>query len=505
MQVWTLVVVQCLALTCGARRPLEPSGYDGQNWPASMVIDTSNLPDNSAQHDLFYGGGGASRSTAAFEHEQRPESAHSDQRISTTHSSSQQTTTQTTTQRPPRPEFTPTTHSTQHTSHSSRTNTLTTSTEGRSSESNRRGDTGDREQSNTPVFQSDGYGEQRIISGRQRQGLPTAENLDNRHGGQVGFRQDTRRPVVSNEYDGPHTQSSLDRQHESHEQEEERERQSASHSHDSVSHREAHRENLPQTAEQQNEYESPQLAASQDKEGLLIESVPSGYERQVHGDFSIDNSGRHLQHNQHQNSQHQHNQHEYESQESHASFSSSHDTQTRRPSPIDEQQARLVAKLLNIDRQLTTGYSTEDSHSESIQRTENTTSDDQIPVPSPFLNETTNSTIGEEINQILTRPLNASDQPFDQKFEDKNLQHATLEIIKLLHDEPQHRSQSQQQQSKETMKVSKKVRVIRLPPLSGEEDSEEIVLVGERGNATIHRGKSSMFIEASTNQKRRRV
>lgn len=60
----------------------------------------------------------------------------------------------------------------------------------------------------------------------------------------------------------------------------------------------------------------------------------------------------------------------------------------------------------------------------------------------------------------------------------QNLQRATLEIIKLLHDEPQqHRSQSQQQ-SKETMKVSKKVRVIRLPPMSGEDDSEEIVLVG---------------------------
>lgn len=116
------------------------------------------------------------------------------------------------------------------------------------------------------------------------------------------FRQDNRRPIASNEYDGPRTQASVDRNHESHEQEEEESRHeqeekenqqtTVSHSRQTtVSHsRDSNprREHLSQV-EQQNEYESPQVAASQDKEGLLIESVPSGYERQVHGDFSIDN------------------------------------------------------------------------------------------------------------------------------------------------------------------------------------------------------------------------
>lgn len=102
--------------------------------------------------------------------------------------------------------------------------------------------------------------------------------------------------------------------------------------------------------------------------------------------------GHHAQQNQQQSG--------YESQ---ASFSSSHDTQTRKPSVVDEQQARLVAKLLNIDR--VTGYDIGES-------LDNSTSN-EFPPPSPFLNETSNSTI-EGINAILTRPLNASaDQPFE--------------------------------------------------------------------------------------------
>lgn len=92
--------------------------------------------------------------------------------------------------------------------------------------------------------------------------------------------------MVSNEYEGPRTQSSLDRERESHEQDEDNDRPTTvSHSRDSS----PRRGNLPHAVEQQNEYESPQLSASQDKQGLLIEAVPSGYDRQVHGDFSVDN------------------------------------------------------------------------------------------------------------------------------------------------------------------------------------------------------------------------
>jgi hypothetical protein len=43
-----------------------------------------------------------------------------------------------------------------------------------------------------------------------------------------------------------------------------------------------------------------------------------------------------------------------------------------------------------------------------------------------------------------------------------------------LHDEPTGNQQ------KDTVKVGKKVRVIKLPPISSEDDSEEIVLVGGR-------------------------
>lgn len=64
------------------------------------------------------------------------------------------------------------------------------------------------------------------------------------------------------------------------------------------------------------------------------------------------------------------------------------------------------------------------------------------------------------------------------------------------------------------MKVAKKVRVIHLPPMSNEDDSEEIILVGgcqlfkllllelkflERGNTTVvHRDRTSMSIHPTT-------
>lgn len=208
------------------------------------------------------------------------------------------------------------------------------------------------------------------------------------------LRQETRRPIISNEYEGIQTQISSNRQQESHED--------FGQSRDSFNPRRGDFHN-----NEQSEYENPQISTSQDRRGLMVGSVGSGYDG-VNREFNIDNrygletnsllafSGRRSQ------------QTNYESQ---AVFSPSRDHSRDNPriSQTEEQQARLVARLLNIDR--LAGYTSgaEDSRSDAFERTER-------PPPSPFSNDaySSNATIGE-INEILTRPLNASDQPFEDK------------------------------------------------------------------------------------------
>ncbi|KAI6216873.1 hypothetical protein M3Y99_01796300 [Aphelenchoides fujianensis] len=179
----------------------------------------------------------------------------------------------------------------------------------------------------------------------------------------------------------------------------------------------------------------------------------------------------------------------------------------RRPtttaSPYEnEDDARFVTKLLNIDNRSRFTADAGDAKPEAYE------TNDRVPVllsrdrneqpASPFVNDTsaeeedneTNRTA--EINEILSRRLNTSN---DEPLEDENLQRATLNIARLLHDEAA--AVAERKAAEGSMKVGKKVRVIRLPPMPVDADSEEIIVVGDRGNVTIKRGRS-MYIQAAS-------
>ncbi|KAI6217167.1 hypothetical protein M3Y99_01780100 [Aphelenchoides fujianensis] len=193
----------------------------------------------------------------------------------------------------------------------------------------------------------------------------------------------------------------------------------------------------------------------------------------------------------------------------------------RRPtttaSPYEnEDDARFVTKLLNIDNRSRFTADAGDAKPEAYETNGRFTRllsnrsliADRVPVllsrdrneqpASPFVNDTsaeeeeneTNRTA--EINEILSRRLNTSK---DEPLEDENLQRATLNIARLLHDEAA--AVAERKAAEGSMKVGKKVRVIRLPPMPVDADSEEIIVVGDRGNVTIKRGRS-MYIQAAS-------
>ncbi|KAI6185443.1 hypothetical protein M3Y98_00024000 [Aphelenchoides besseyi] len=181
-------------------------------------------------------------------------------------------------------------------------------------------------------------------------------------------------------------------------------------------------------------------------------------------------------------------------------------TTTPNPYEVNEEQQRLVTKLMNIDNLSRFTADDRDSQPNAYESNDRVTallSRDREQPPSPFNNETivddtTDTNRTDEINEILKRPLNRSG---DSPLRDENWERAALNIARLLHDESLNNQNNVKTEG--SLKVGKKVRVIRLPPMKDAE-SEEIILVGEQGNATIHRGRgrTNMFIEATSILKR---
>ena len=79
----------------------------------------------------------------------------------------------------------------------------------------------------------------------------------------------------------------------------------------------------------------------------------------------------------------------------------------------------------------------------------------------------------------------------------QNLDRTTLTIARLLNDNALNTLSRRDAAKMSPLKTAKKVRVVHLPPMAADDGSEEVVLVGEKGNATIYRGRSNMFIHAS--------